>query len=219
MSIEFRSMKHLNLLTLCLILASCLFCSSCGISRVSTTTKGAVERALLAESIVKSVESLDFKIVGGKDSALVKKTFYISNVTTPQPTEAPLLDFQFSYLKGLIINDLLSRGLNLAKSIKKADLIVIPTVHFANLDDNEFILGLPSIPIPVPSVGTMSTPELSLFGVYSQFGRSKISLSIVNQSNGELLAQGDSAVSESAYNRWKLLFFFGWRTTTLDSPF
>jgi hypothetical protein len=191
----------------------------CGISRVTTTTKGAVEKALIDDSIVKAIESLNFKVVGGKMNSLVGRSFYISKITSPMTTEVNQIDFQYSQFKGHITSYLLNRGLYLATNTKKAQIIAIPTVHFANIDDNQFTIGLPSIPVPVPSVGTMSTPELPLFGGYTQFGRAKVSLLLVNKDKGELLAQAESDISESVYKRWKFLLFFGWRTTTLAEPF
>jgi hypothetical protein len=69
------------------------------------------------------------------------------------------------------------------------------------------------------NVGTVNTPELALLGLHSQFGRAKMSVLMIENPTGSFIGTFESPATQSSYNRWKLLLFFGWRTTNLPTPF
>jgi hypothetical protein len=118
-----------------------------------------------------------------------------------------------------LLKHLLERGYSLAPSAETAQYHIYPTLHYAEVDDNQYTLGIPSIPIPTANLGTVNTPELALLGLHSQFGRAKISVLIIEHPTGSYVGTFESPVTQSSYNRWKLLLFFGWRTTDLPKPF
>ena len=53
------------------------------------------------------------------------------------------------------------------------------------IDKSETMLGIPAIPIPVPGVGTFSTPELPVFKRDLQHGRAGISITGFERATGK----------------------------------
>lgn len=182
---------------------------SCGVSRMSTTDKSAVERALIVESLEGAIKTVDV-------SALSGKRFSIKPVD--QLSLGPRVEIGVAMLEGLVRKHLLAAGAIVAGKDEQPDVIVEPLLHYAQLDENKMVLGLPAFPVPVAG-SILKTPEVALLGVDQQYGRSKVSLVLTDTESGTQVDQGDSPVSERVYDRWTVLIFFGWRNTDLPSPF
>ena len=184
--------------------------SGCAATRTTTTPQTAVEQALLSQAVEQSVESLNVKGQEGR-------TFYV------QGDEIFALsakdEFGASYVAEAITHRLLSAGMHLASGPDEAEIVVYPRVHFVAVDDRESLLGIPSIPLPIPGVGTVNTPEIALFKFHGQYGRARLSLFAVDEESGQLLFDAASQPTQKHYSRWTVLVILGWRTTNLGSPF
>jgi hypothetical protein len=123
------------------------------------------------------------------------------------------------HYKVMLTKLLLEHGFTAAESTEEARYQVHPLIHFADIDDNQYTLGIPSVPIPLANMGTVNTPELALLGLHAQYGREKVSIVIIDRLSKKLVGSFESAITESNYKRWKLLLFLGWRTTSLPKPF
>jgi len=192
---------------------------ACSVTRVSTTEHTAVEEALLSEALIKATESLETKNATGK-SFFVKEIETVEGKVTfsDKESEGKAHTLDKYYVKLAVTEHLLSIGGKLASSEKEADLIVFTQVHTGSIDDSEFAFGVPSIPVPVPGVGTVETPALNLFERHSQYGRAKITVFAVENNSGELAFSLTSDSDGKYYSRWGLFFIIGWRTTDLGEP-
>lgn len=197
-----------------------LFFSGCGVTRVTTTQHTAVEQALLSESLAKASTSLNF-------SPVEDKTFFIKKIngvegslalseTEEEPVEGHSLNLP--YAKSVVSEALLAGGARLAKDENTADLLIFVQIHTGSIDDSEVAFGIPSIPIPVPGVGSVETPALNLFEKHSQYGRSKVTVFAVETDTGSLAFSQTSDTKGNYYSRWGALFIIGWRTTDLEEP-
>jgi hypothetical protein len=223
-----------------LLLGLLLFVVGCGVSRISTTERSAVERSLLATALRKAAEGMSrhtkaaekdlpsnmlLSHLGGKSFSLNYFSPYLqqregkARFETTLGTALPVREYDEFFVHSLFLTTLLDQGLCYQQDQNQADFIVYPSVELAHIDDNQHILGLPSIPIPVSGVGTVNTPEIALMGMYKQFGRAKMQMLIVDRATGQKVGLYQSNVTESYYTRWKLLLFLGWRTTNLSAPF
>lgn len=191
-----------------------LICSSCSVTRVSTSKRTAVEQALLTQTTKYAVNTLDLTTYKGKSFFIESNDLQKINCFSDY-CESPDLP----YLLSSLMDRLVTNGLLLSQTKEKADLIVYPRIDFALLDDSESLIGIPTIPIPVPTVGTVETPELAIFGNITQYGRVKFSVTGVERESGALSFSESTAASEKRYSRWVFLFFISWRTTNLDAPF
>ena len=67
----------------------------------------------------------------------------------------------------------------------EAEIIVEARSSGVGIDKSDTMLGIPAIPIPVPGVGTFSTPELPVFKRALQHGRAGISLTGFERATGK----------------------------------
>ena len=232
-----RGFKNRQLISVCraiMLIASTIIAVSlmvgCGVTRSTTTVRSAVEAALVSKAVRDAVGSITIPKVADLNTTALstsRKSFYIqpisitasNQVSTVISTEDIRKPVAADDAHNMLLRRLLEKGYTLAPSAKAAHYHIYMTLHFAEVDDNQYTFGIPSIPIPVANVGTVSTPELALLGLHSQFGRAKISVLIVENSKGTYVGYYESPVNQSFYNRWKLLLFFGWRSTNLPTPF
>ena len=114
---------------------------------------------------------------------------------------------------------LLASGLTAADKEESATLLVYPRSGAHGIDDSEFLLGLPAIPVPIPTVGTLQTPELALFAIKRQRGRDRMGVEVEERKTGVLAKQTDMIATQTRYDRYTILIFFGFHTTNLSKPF
>ena len=195
--------------SLVLLLFVVAISSGCGVNRISTTEKTAVERALVVEAVEEAVNQVELQPPHNR-------SFFMETVD-------PLSHFQKAELglhliEGLVSKRLIELGLRRIGKRENADYIVIPTLHFASVDDNSMVLGVPSFPIPLGG-NVINTPEISLLSLKKQFGRAKVSVQIIDRPDGAVISNFESGVAEKKYHRWSFLILFGWRVTDLPEPF
>lgn len=223
--------RRIVLLILILLAGSCL--SACGISRSTTSVRSAVEAALVSKAIRDAVGSISLpepalsEAPSPTSKLPIQNSFYIQPLSITSANRLNMIVSTEDVRKPIAADDaynsllkhMLERGYSLAPSAETARYLIYPTLHYAEVDDNQYTLGIPSIPLPTANLGTVNTPELALLGLHSQFGRAKISVLMVENPTGSYRGTFESPVTQSSYHRWKLLLFFGWRTTTLPKPF
>ena len=208
----------LSRLTLVLILALSLF--SCSATRITTTEHTAVEQALLTYSTRKAFSKIDF-------SELVNQRVFIESVQLPSYTpsfvtgeEENWHQISPNYLKLVFEKNLLEQGLFVLDKKEDADISLKLVFDIASIDDSDFVLGLPSVPVPVAAAGTsVQTPELSLFSSATQTGKVRFSIYGKENQTGRLVFLKKSEPTEKFYSRWSMLLIFGWRVTDLGRPF
>ena len=202
-------MKYLSVLLLCLTV------SACAVTRVTTTKRTAVEEALITKSITTSIRSLE--IENGND-----RSIYIDTNSIEECDAAICgLDRYTRYLVYSLKETLLQKGFHVSDNKETADLVAHIKLDYAAIDDGETLVGLPSIPIPIPGVGTVGTPEIALFSKTTQYGRVRFSLHAVEnkEKTDKLVFSNQSKAAETYYSRWTVLLIFGFKTTDLAKPF
>jgi len=196
------------------------FLISCSATRVTTTEHTAVEQALLTYTTRKAFSSIDFRELEGKK-------VFIESVELPTYTPSVVSNLQenlhqisTNYLKLILEQALLESGAMVLDQKDLADLSLKIIFHVASIDDSEFVLGLPSVPVPIATAGTsVQTPELSLFSSTTQKGKVRFSVYAKDIKTGRLAFVKKSKPSKKYYSRWSVLLIFGWRVTDLGRPF
>ncbi len=175
----------------------------CYTNRVTTTARSAVEQALLSQSAESTLADQTIPAeLRGKSYFLVESQF--------EATDGKWVIAQ-------VHQKLLAAGLK-AGGKKTADIFVYPAVANAAIDDWEWLLGVPSLPVPIPQVGVITTPEAAIFKYTTQRGRNRMNL-YGHHGSGELAFQTATGSTEKYFSRWTLLFILSFHTTDLASPF
>lgn len=192
--------------------------SACAVSRITTTEYTAVEQALISSASKKAVCSLELPEISSK-KVFVKSINSETEILKPNVEGTPPHYVDSRYLEALVEKKLLLNGARLAENEDKADLIINLLIDYAAIDDSNFILGLPSVPLPIPGVASIQTPEISIFSKHGQYARAGLTLLGIDSSSRSLSFKLISKPVESHYSRWNLLLLLGWRTTDLNEPF
>ncbi|MCC5877665.1 MAG: hypothetical protein JJU11_15705 [Candidatus Sumerlaeia bacterium] len=180
--------------------------SGCAMSRTTTTDRTAIEVALLTQTASEAIRSLPIT-----STDMGSKSYVIKDDAVAAPEKAFILSELHDLLLGA--DALVLVGEN------EPDVTVEPRINFAHIDDDKFLIGIPAVPLPVPGAGTFNTPEIALFAMDTQKGRSRISLYGYESDTGKRVFNATATPSEHRFRRYRFLFFFSFRTTTLPDPF
>ncbi|MEI8079014.1 MAG: hypothetical protein WCH61_05220 [bacterium] len=97
-----------------------------------------------------------------------------------------------------------------------ADMIVTVRCGMLGTQHGETLLGLPSFKIPLPTVGTVETPEIAFFKKNRQEGRAAFSVAGYNWPDRRLVEAGCSkGVSNTHITRWTFLLLFHYTTSNV----
>jgi hypothetical protein len=84
-----------------------------------------------------------------------------------------------------------------------------------SIDHKSFLIGIPSIPVPIPLTGTVQTPELALFKRDNQQGISKVALTIYSAKSGALAHSTGPIFGDSRDTHWIVLLLISWDTQNI----
>ena len=73
--------------------------------------------------------------------------------------------------------------------------------------------------MPIPGYTTIHLPELALFKLHTQRGRTELGYSAFDTQSGASIADQPPIYSVRKYRRWTILFLFMFRTGDLGKPF
>lgn len=179
--------------------------AGCAMTRDTTTERTAIEVALLTKTADNAVNQLEIPRLDGQTYS----------ITTDKYT-APEEDYIFTGIEKRLLLQGAARPVN---EDEEPELDIQPRIDYAHIDDSKFLIGIPNIPVPIPGAGNFETPEIVLFGRNTQRGRSSVQVYAVENATGEIAFSADSKFDNRHYSRWRLLLFFGFRTTNLGKPF
>lgn len=178
--------------------------TSCSTYKTTNTPRGAIEQALLSEAAERSLAALEGKTV-------LYKRFYLD--------ETPFEAYDEQFILSALRLRLLSLGLHSVSSEKDADLIVYPRAAVAAIDESSSLLGIPSVPIPFPGVGTIPTPELALLKKIRLVARNKIGVYAIDANDRSLAFDMKTASANTYYTRWTILFIISFSKSDLTEPY
>jgi len=178
--------------------------TGCVTYKTTATARTAVEQALISQSAEATLDGMDLLPLAGRMFWIVSDDF--------EATDA-------KYTLSCLRRRLLEIGARAAASKDEAELLVYPAAANAAIDESSILIGLPAIPVVVPGVGAMTTPEMPLFRRVSQKGRNRMALFVENAWDGALAHSIAPVASERFYTSWTILFLFSYKTTDLCAPF
>jgi hypothetical protein len=114
------------------------------------------------------------------------------------------------YLVASLRDRILRRGGNLVAARGQADLVFEPRIGALSIDRKESLVGIPSIPIPIPLAGDLNLPELALFKRDRRQGVAKLALTIYDAETGALRSSQEPVFSFSQQTDMTVLLFISW---------
>ena len=155
-----------------IILLPLIFSVGCTAVRETQPERTATEQLILSSAVVDAARQIQAEAVAGKK--VVVDVTYLKT-----------LDVEFT--QGELRDRLLQLGAELVADPDQAEVIVEVRSGGLGIDESKTNIGIPSIPIPVPSVGTFQTPSAYIYKYERQEGKSAIAITGYEPTTGKLL--------------------------------
>ena len=172
------------------IIIGSLMILGCTAVRETQPDRTATEQLILSHAVIDAVRQIKADAVAGKKVML--DLSYLKTV-----------DIEFT--KGELRDRLLQLGAELVADIDMAEIIVEARSSGLGIDDSKTMIGIPAIPIPVPSVGTFKTPALSLYRYDKQHGIAGISLTGIEASTGKHVFSVGPIIGNAVHSDMKFI--------------
>jgi hypothetical protein len=174
-----------------LVLALC----ACSQLRESQPARTATEQLLFSTAIDRVCNELAIQIP--PNSKIFVDASYVEGTDS-------------KYLVATLRDRVLRHGGNLVAARDQADFVFEPRVGALSIDRKKTLVGIPSIPIPIPLAGEFTFPELALYKRDRRQGLVKLALTSYDAKTGALRDSIDPVYGFSHQTDWVVLLFFGW---------
>ncbi len=181
------------------ILSTSLF-SGCHTSKVTEPSRTAAELLMLSHSADHAIREMDFSTLDGKK--LFLDVSYFESVDKP-------------YVLGALREKLGEDGLILLSSSDEAEYILELRSRGLGLDTRTSLFGLPSMDIPIPLAGRITSPELAFYKAQKADSIASFALAVYRKTDGLDLELTSSGAAESTFNQYQILGFIKWRSTDI----
>ena len=170
-------------------LVAVLLCG-CTLHRVSDPPRTATEQLLITTAADRAIGRMGLSALDGK------RVFV-------DPSH--LDGYDKAYVLGAVIDRLGRQGARLVKDEKQAEVIATVRAGALSVDRSEFLVGLPSIPVPVPFAGPAQLPELALLKRQIQTGIAKLALTAHDAATGKPVLSVGPTSADSHLTLWRVL--------------
>lgn len=174
-----------------------LFVLGCASVRRSEPARTATEQLLISQAAEQAMSRVNFSWLQGKKVFIEDKYFE-------------------SYDKGQavsLIREKIALGGGLLTSTNdKADVVVEIRSGALSVNSSDFMVGIPSITLPVPVSGPVTTPEIAFFKDMKDDGIAKFSLFAYGRETGAYTNASGPDSGKAHYYMYKL-FGIGWIRT------
>src|SRR5829696_1805292 len=140
--------------------------AGCLQTRLSEPPRTAVEQLLLSTAADRSLQRIDWEMFQEK------KVFVDTNYFE---------SYDKAYVLGTVRDLLSQHGALLATNANDAEIIIEPRSGALSTDSSSSLVGMPSMPIPIPFAGTFRSPELYFWKTEKVFSTAKIALFAYDQ--------------------------------------
>jgi hypothetical protein len=180
--------------------ATLLLSSGCIQTRLTEPKRSAVEQLLLSTATDNAMQELVIPEIHDK-RVYVDPTFFES--------------YDREYALGTIRDVLSLKGALLVRSIDQCEIVVEPRAGALSIDSSESLVGIPSMPVPIPFTGTFQSPELYLFKSENQFSTAKIALLAYERETGQHVRSTGSLVGKARHRNYIFLGYIRYTSTSI----
>jgi hypothetical protein len=186
-------------------LALSLALAACVTDRQTDPAQTATEQLLVARAVERSVSRIEMPLSPGSKVFLDTQYFDTDTVVRPK------------YTISLVRDQLLRRGVALVDERRAAETVIELRSAAQSIDYSNFLVGIPSFPVPVPLAGTLQFPEIALFKIDKQKGVSDLALTAYGRDNGRLIASTGSELGTSLKSHMVILLV-SWTRDDVSPP-
>jgi hypothetical protein len=177
-----------------------LLLPGCVQTRITESKRSAVEQLLLSTAADEAVSRANLDFVNGRKVWFEEKYFEAEDK---------------QYVLGTIRDALSSHGALFANALTNADLVVEARSGALSTDSSSSLVGIPSMPLPIPFAGTFVTPELSLFKSQKQFSVSKVALLSYERDSGKHVNSSGPLDGYAHHHYYTILSYVKFTSTSI----
>ena len=181
-------------------LACVLAVGGCTTIRETDATPTASQELLVTTAADRAVDRLDLQIPSGTRVFLDTADFEGTNG---------------KYVAGAVKDRLLRQGCLLMSDKAQADTIVEIRAGALSSNEDETLIGMPPIGLPVPIAGAVSLPEIALYKSERRQGLAKIAATAYDAKTGGLVQSTGAQYGTSRKDNWVVLLIFDWSKNDL----
>jgi hypothetical protein len=185
------------------LLSILLACAGCASPQVSHTKRTAIEQRLLSTAADAAVAQIEAPFLRGRTVFLDESRFESEDK---------------GYVVSALRDHLNRQGAAIAANAADADVVVEVRCGAMATDGSELLIGVPKLPIPIPAVGTIQTPEVALVKQIAQSATAKVALFARDAKTGRHIASVRPHMARRYFDRWRVLFFITYNRTDLPKP-
>ena len=186
-------------------LGAALLLGACATDRQTDPAQTATEQLLVARAVDRSVGRVTMHFAPGSKVFLDTQYFDTDTVVRPR------------YTLAMVRDRLLRQGARLVDERNSADTVIELRAAAQSIDYSNFLIGIPSFPMPIPLAGTLQFPEIALFKIDRQKGVSDIALTSYGRDDGRLQASTGSEVGTSLKSKIVILLV-SWTRDDVSPP-
>ena len=164
----------------------------CTAVRETQPARTATEQLILSHAVIDAVRQIEADAVAGKKVML--DLSYLK-----------IVDLEFA--QGELRDRLLQLGAKLVADADAAEIIVEARSLGLGIDDSKTMIGIPAIPVPVPSVGIFKTPALPLYKHDKQRGIAGFSLTGIEAATGKHVFSVGPIIGNAVHSDMSLIGF------------
>lgn len=166
-----------------------VFAAGCVTPRVTDTGRSTVEQNLLSHAVERSVKSMDFAALSGKNAVMD-----YTQLATQVDKE---------YLCGVFETHLALSGVKVVAKPEEAQVRIRLLCGVLSTDNTELNVGTPALPIPIPYTNiNFAIPEISLFKRVSRTGTCRLTAVVYDAKTGDVLNSYLGVQNRTFYNNW-----------------
>ena len=166
--------------------------SGCTTPWVTNTQRSAVEQYLIATTVERAVANAGLGKFAGK------KVFLDYGYLAPQVDKA--------YVQGMLEMELSKAGCVIVAKQELAEIMIQPLCGVLATDHDSWIIGTPSLPIPVPYTDlTFAVPEIPLLKRVKRMAYGHFAFNVFNAGDRAPIATVSNINSSAQYNNWVVL--------------
>lgn len=181
-------------------LAAMLALAGCTTTRLTEPGQTANEQLLISTAVDQAVSQLNTTIPAGT------KVFVDGQYVDTAPGDAALYT---KYFIASVRDRLLRQGARLVDDRGSADMVAELRTGAQSINHDDFLIGLPAIPIPIPLTGTVTTPKVAIFENDDQTGIAKLAVTAYDK-DGALTTSTGPVYGKSELAHKVLLLFISW---------
>ena len=173
-------------------IAFAVLCSGCSNPWMTNTGRSAVEQYLISTTIERAVSNAGLAQFAGK------KIFMDYNYLAPQVDKL--------YVQGILEMELSKAHCIIAAKQEEADIMIQPLCGVLATDYDSWIIGTPSLPIPVPYTDlTFAVPEIPLLKRTKRMAYAHFAFNVFDAKNRAPLTSISNINASAQYNNWIIL--------------